>query len=376
MPRLAAARSGRRVQVKKREVDFSFWPSKPGLRHHYGLQSRLFALDPWAVIRQTIQSECDDTRRDEALAALEQAEGFYFMGTERGTEAAQPLALYYSYMNLAKAFCLLKRTRPTFDQAQHGLSEKLDSGHRELIDAFLNAFPTSATQANNFDELLAALTGTGLAASTRFNLPALLPQILSGHRLWAQAADELERFIAIDELQFWQNTNAHLIWLRIYFVSQDLTRLGITHQRLLSESGLAGSFRQVKSNIKGRICLEQTQPHQCQNNYVADQLHHLVNAVRLNLWAAVSSVPPYRRYYVYLSPLAEAAQRLPQILSIYAVTYYLGSITRYRPHHFQELLRKEYGPRIRDFVSGQPLQFLYLMASEIAGREVTRPAIL
>jgi hypothetical protein len=82
MPRLAAARSGRRVQVKKREVDFSFWPSKPGLRHHYGLQSRLFAPDPWAVIRQTIQSECNDTRRDEALAALEQAEGFYFMGTD------------------------------------------------------------------------------------------------------------------------------------------------------------------------------------------------------------------------------------------------------------------------------------------------------
>ena len=46
------------------------------------------------------------------------------------------------------------------------------------------------------------------------------------------------------------------------------------------------------------------------------------------------------------------------------------------PHHLQALLRVAYGPRVRDFVSGQPLQFLYLMASEIARRDVTTPAIL
>ena len=58
MPRLNATRSGQRVQVKGREVDFSFWPSRPG-RNHWALQSReLFALDPWAIIRETIQNRC------------------------------------------------------------------------------------------------------------------------------------------------------------------------------------------------------------------------------------------------------------------------------------------------------------------------------
>jgi hypothetical protein len=154
MPRLNAARPGQRAQVEGRQVDFSFWPSRPGSRHHWALQSRLFALDPWAIMRQTIQSECESTRRPEALATLEQAEGFYFMGTERGAEAAQPLALYYSYMNLAKAFCLLKATRPTFDQARHGLGEGLRTGHRELLDAFLSAHPTSVAQANNLTSCL------------------------------------------------------------------------------------------------------------------------------------------------------------------------------------------------------------------------------
>src|ERR671924_350294 len=60
------------------------------------------------------------------------------------------------------------------------------------------------------------------------------------------------------------------------------------------------------------------------------------------------------------------AALVPQLLSIYAITFYLGSITRYRPHHFDRMISGPYGPRIQDFVTGQPLQFLYLMASEFA----------
>ncbi len=375
MPRLNAARSGQRVQVKGREVDFSFWPSRPG-RNHWALQSRLFALDPWAIIRETIQNRCVKPRRAEALATLEQAEDFDVMGTERGTEAAQPLALYYSYMNLAKAFCLLKGTRSTFDQAQHGLKERLRGQRRELIDAYLIADPTSTTNARNFAELLAALGGPAIGTANNYDLPALLAQILSGHRLWAQAAAKVERFVAVHDLQFWQDTTVHAVWLRIYLVAQDLSRLNVSHQRMLAESGLGTAFREVHSDMPGHVCLEQTKLHVCPNNFAADHLHHLIAKLRPNLWTTVSAIPPYGRYYIYLSPPAEAAHRLPQLLSMYAVTFYLGSITRYRPHHFQALLRGAYGPRVRDFVSGQPLQFLYLMASEIAGRDIAKPSIL
>jgi len=134
VPRLNPPRGGQRVQVKGRQIEFSYWPSRPG-RLHRGLQSRLFALDPWAIMRQTVETECPRprARRNEALATLEQAEDFYVMGTERGTEAAQPLALYYSYMNLLKTFCLTRGLRSTFDQAQHGLKERLRPPRRELL---------------------------------------------------------------------------------------------------------------------------------------------------------------------------------------------------------------------------------------------------
>lgn len=375
MARLGAARTGQRVQVKGRQIDFSFWPSRPGRRHR-GLQSLLFALDPWAIIRQTVENECSPRlRRAEALATLEQAEDFFAMGTERGAEAAQPLALYYSYMNLVKTFCLTKGSRATFDQAQHGLRERL-RGQRELVDAYLQADPRSVVKAQNFAELLFALSGTSLTASTNYDLPALLPQILPGHRLWAQATQKVERFIAVHDLQFWHDTVTRSLWLRIYLLGEDLSRLNVSHRRALTESGLASEFQEVQSDRAGQICLEQITPQSCPNNYPADDLHNVVAIVRPNLWMTVTSIPPYRRYYVYLCPSAEVVHKLPQLLSIYAMTFYLGSITRYRPHHFDALLAGPFGPRVRDFVTGQPLQFLYLMASEMAQRDVAKPSIL
>jgi hypothetical protein len=102
----------------------------------------------------------------------------------------------------------------------------------------------------------------------------------------------------------------------------------------------------------------------------------VVDIVRHHLWRTILIMPPYRRYYLYAAPAAEHPQVLPQVLSIYTLTYYLGSIVRYRPHHFDVILEGEYGPFIEAFLNDQPAQFIYLMASEFAEKEVTKAAIV
>ncbi len=67
---------------------------------------------------------------------------------------------------------------------------------------------------------------------------------------------------------------------------------------------------------------------------------------------------------------------MPQLCSIYAVMYYLGSITRYRPQDFHKLLIGSYGAQIHTILSEQPTQFIYLMTSEFAKQEVTKAAIV
>jgi hypothetical protein len=285
-------------------------------------------------------------------------------------------------MNLAKAFALTVQQQASFNQAHHGLAERLRPPSKELENAFLQSHksPNARTGALNlFDELLQAVTGAGLSADKDFDLPVLLPQIVPGHRLWAEAMDVSERFITLHDIRFNEDATKKEIWLSIDVFADDLSRLGVSHSKFLTEARLAGKFREVQTTAKIRerklIRFEQitTRPY---THRASDEVTNLVSDIKPVLWTTVASVPPYRRYYAYLAPVAEHAQVLRQLLSIYAVTYYLGSITRYRPHHFDAIVRSPLGPRIEEFISGQPFQFIYLMASDFAEQEVTKPSIV
>src|SRR5439155_25983907 len=168
--------------------------------------------------------------------------------------------------------------------------------------------------------------------------------------------------IALNDIRLNEDGGDQQIWLTVELFADDLTRLGVTHTRLLGESLLAGDFREVQCaiKIKGRklIRFEQIRPRSYTHR-PSDEVPHLVADIKPFLWTTVASIPPYRRYYVYLSPVAEHPQILPQLLSIFAIMYYLGSITRYRPHHFDSIIASALGPRIEEFISGQPLQFIY-----------------
>jgi len=66
---------------------------------------------------------------------------------------------------------------------------------------------------------------------------------------------------------------------------------------------------------------------------------------------------------------------LPQLLSMYLIVFLLGSITRYQPHQFDRLLDTRYGAHLIGAVTEVPAQYIYLMASELLEREVTRASL-
>jgi hypothetical protein len=380
---IEAPRSGgQRVSINGRKTDFSFWPTGERAGGRVA-QSRLFALDPWAIIRQVVQTAplAQDTR-EEAMATLRQAEDFYGIGLGRGIEAARPLVLYYSYLNLAKTLCLTRGPRTTLDGADHGLVAPRPPAATDPLDVPLEV-KRSGTRTRHgqqvdfvsaFDEFRRTLTGRATPANATLQVSELLPQILSGHRLWAQGAGQPERFVIVNRIRFLHD-GAGSMWTDIRIKREDLDRLSVTPAQMLTSTGLAGTFHEVTAKPEW-VRLEQTSALTYPAGDEVGYIHQLVDAVRQRLWMTVSILPPYRRYYVYLRPLEEQRQLLPQLLSMYAMTFYFGSITRYRPHRFDMLLQGPYGPRVRDFVTGQPQQFLYQMASEFAQRDIARPSIL
>ena len=96
--------------------------------------------------------------------------------------------------------------------------------------------------------------------------------------------------------------------------------------------------------------------------------------VKPRLWRTIASQPPYRQYYLYLAPVGET--RLPQVASVYAVMFFLGSLTRCRPRYLLDILEGPYGPFVREFLVTQPLQVVYAFACEFAKQEITRAAVV
>jgi hypothetical protein len=374
---------GSSLKVKERSIPFSFWPVGKTTRR-YGLQSHLFITNPWTIIRRSIQSFTPATSKIAALSYLDQAEDFFRAAASGTTAAAKPLLFYYSLMNLVKAFCLHKGVRDDYSKARHGLSEQLGVGGREILDAYLDAYP-SGGEVNVFDDFLVGIRGTGLSAKQQFPISHLLPQILQGHRLWCLAADEDERFFQIEKIHFRHEPTTKCIWIDWALLNEDLSRFDVSRKRVLSETGMDAHFKNVAFRISKRLKLKLKNASQIrfhQKNTItythrpSDIVQQAVNNIRPFLWTNVLIMPPYRKYYIYLCPSAEKKSLLPQLVSIFAVFYYFGSITRYRPYQFQAIADGDFGSQIQEVLTNLPNQFLYLIASEFAEQEVTRAAIV
>jgi hypothetical protein len=284
MPKPAKPRVGSPVTIKSRPIAFSYWPTYRTNRR-YGLHSHVYANNPWALIHISVRTRCPAAARDEALSSLEQAEFFYRSAVSVREWAAKPLPLYYSFLNVAKAFALTERVRPTFDRAQHGVSEQLPAGGKELHDALLEVHPSPGKRGPNlFADFGTALGDPRVATTSKYPVPMLLPQIVPGHRIWCDAAGSDERFFAIDSIPFSHSSTPKELWATFRILDDDLDRVGKSRRDLLKETRLNGMSKEVEAikedgRSKLAVQLEQVQPMPYSGR-TADKLAALVASLR------------------------------------------------------------------------------------------------
>jgi hypothetical protein len=373
MPKMPEARTGRRLKIKNQLVEFSLWPVGKTKRR-YGLQHRVFAADPWPIISEVIAQKCPKDLREAAIAFWAQAQDFYEASLYGRVLHAKPLLLYYCMLNLAKAYILTKGMGSRDYTPKHGLAES--ASLRQIEGAEITAFPSKPTRPKLFADFLYAVSGRNLTRKHSFRLGEILPQILSGHRLWCAAAQEKERFVGIHELRFLVNRTTRTVWVKVLLHKDDLAAVGISPTGLIKGTPLHSQWRAAQvADAEKLICLERKSPETYRHR-PSDMLMGVVEGLRHALWTAVLIVPPYARYYLYVSPPQERASVLPQLASMYMVMFFLGSITRYRPHHFDRLLDSVYGAHIEGALNEVPGQFLYLMASQFLMRDVVKAAIV
>jgi hypothetical protein len=219
--------------------------------------------------------------------------------------------------------------------------------------------------------------GEGLPSKVNYKMKYLAPQIIQAHRLYCASAEQTERFIPIHKINLMYDNTTKSLWLDLLIYDDELSTKSISHKRFLKEACL--DFQEVTCDEKdnGRKIVRFEQKNIMNySDRPSDKVADLIATIKDNLWTSVLSVPPYRKYYTYLSPECEKDHRLPQLASIYAVFYYFGSVTRYRPYNFDEILSGIYGGYISEIIETVPNQFLYLLASEFCEQEITKASIL
>jgi hypothetical protein len=373
--KLPPALNGQRLTVKKREIEFSFHPMVRTNRR-WGLHSTLYAADPWAVILGSISPTLASANA--AKSFVRQAREYFHAAATSSSVETQPLLYYYAFLNLGKAISIARGRQGLVGKVHHGMAVVGGTAHTPQ-SAQLDVQGSRST-ASAVDELHWALEGRGIAAGN-YPISQVISQSVIAHRMWREASSQLrkERFITVDQVHFMQSPGsaAKEVWARLYLRRDTLRARGRGLQETIRDSTLGTDFQAVlnpNSQVSAEFhTIEQGKPA-VYTGRPSDVVMDVVGTLRTRLWETITSNPPYRNFYLYLSPPGE--KRMPQWLSIYSIFFWLGSLTRYQPVELQTILNGAYGPFFREFLETQPNQLLYILASDIKKQNVTRPAVV
>ena len=372
---LPSEKNGSVLKVKGRELEFSHFPMYRTSRR-WGLHSMLFAAEPWAVAAGAVNDAKLTSEAQTAGLSFVRQSREYFRAAERAAAIeTKPLLFYYSFLNLAKTIAIIRGRAGMVGKVSHGISVVGSSGFSPGSSKV--EVQHSGKKSNSVvDELHWAIEGARAPAG-QVDIKDLVAQSVVGHKIWQTSAPRMhkERFFAVDYMGWREEAAAHEIRLKLSLTRQYLSSRNRPAADVLKQGGLAAAgFRMVTDAERADEVHSFEQlagtPY---GDRAADVVMDSVQEVRRLLWQTVTSSAPYRRFYLYLSPAGEA--RLPQWMSVYALFFWLGSLTRYQPVDLLNALEGPYGPFLQEFIQTQPSQLLYLLASEARRQNVSRPAI-
>ena len=119
-------------------------------------------------------------------------------------------------------------------------------------------------------------------------------------RLWREAANRKERFLAVDRVLLRHDGVAKSIWATLEVRADTMKSRGRGISETVTKASLSPAFRAVAdSDVDGVTYrnFEQVTPIVYQAR-PSDKVMDVVLVVRPRLWQTVTSAPPYRRYYL------------------------------------------------------------------------------
>ncbi len=342
---------------------------------------RILAGDIWSCLEHLIAERLTRQQRPRANAHLWQGHEFY-QGAQNPRFDSRPLLYYYAFLNVSKAF-LLARGVKLPPRTRHGLSDPSANARRRLLleSQTVKVDAQGAKNDQLLPELIAALGAT--PANQSYRVLDLLAQIPGIHRTYATigrgrtSKSKSKGKQAATIGQTWRKgpcfapcdlavlRDGKGAWVRL---SMDATALDVRQAAalLVQVPAVRSAFTRVDSGTRHSITFETA----VDTSKTADMRMATLSQVlrRGGIWSLLTNQG--YRHYMGAIPVR---YRLPQLASIYAAMFFLGSVTRYRPYDYDTILGGRYAWLVEEFLAMQPTQFLYLLASTPAGVDVVKP---
>lgn len=325
---------------------------------------RVVTADIWAFIRHVISSELVGSQRKHAFAFLEQASEF-FDAARSPRLSCRPVLLYYSFLNLAKVFLTLKHVSMPV-APKHGISvPTVDSRQRLRLEGQYVRFPKCAhNHSQLFPEFVNAL-GERVKRTRTVKVLSLLRQVPGIHRTFCEVVNEKPTFLPVKRFDLMREGDNFYTRMVLDKADRDVE---CTLSEIRRRRAFKVTFHQVAAPNNGEIWFETTREMGVGRG-VYKAIKNLAARIRnARVWSILTSTG-WRYYLCKMKP----GEILPPLASVYAVMFYLSSVTRYQPYDFDKIVTGRYAWIVSEFLRTQPIQFLYGLAGQIAGVDVVRP---
>ena len=309
--------------------------------------------------------------KDFLLTLIEQARYFY-EAAEKAPIKSQPLLYYYSFLNLVKVVINVNTltTYGTGYNYYHGIEacdikkkdklQNLSVGIKSLLLS-----PGTHPRPGKLPDLSVAYTfmkqmGDNFPCPPKFNLNIvdMLKACVGIHRTYSETNNEKEAYIRLGTL--------------------DLCREGKTlrcrYEVLDCDANICAQLRAAGYNIVQDVAEDGTSHFKwiegwTMSSYKETKYDYYMLAERLKtkgIWYYTDG--NNYRTFISTSPLHISTESI-----IYNLMFFFGSITRYHPYMFDNLLTDQQMWLISEFLRTQPKQFLHAVTSRTIESAVLNP---
>ncbi len=328
-------------------------------------QPRIVTADVWAYLKHTAITKLSKETEKQAIAFIDQAFEF-FEAAQNPRTSSRPLLYYYSFLNLAKTTLLIQRVNIP-PAPHHGLSDPRENvrARLQLEGQRLRFVKAAHDRSQLFPEFVQVLGGE-IKRAHEVKVISLLRQIPAIHRTFCTITGETPSFMPVKQFEVRRSGSKVFARMILDRTDMDVTK---TLKVLRLRDGFKNLFTEVRSPSKNlhELWFETWDvPGASQPRRPIRKLTRGIQAV--GVWSILTG----QGYRYYLSTVMPR-ERFPPLASVYAVMFYLGSITRYKPYDFDRIVSHKFSWLISEFLRTQPIQFLYCLAGHIAGVDVVRP---